>query len=304
MISLNINNETSQLEAVVLGIPDDFGGVPSIKDAYDPKSKEHIRMGTFPSQKAISFELNSLMNILERHQIQVYKPSNIIGLNQIFARDIGFVVGEKFIIPNIIADRIEEVDAINHIINQFDPKNVVTMPKKARAEGGDVIPCNDYLFVGYSKNDDFEQYQVARTNSEALEFFKYTLPNFKVKGFELRKSDEDARKNALHLDCCFQPIGKNGAIMFDGGFKNKEDISFLENYFGIDNIIKITEEEMYHMNSNVFSISEKVIVSEQGFIRLNSLLRDKGFVVEEVPYAEIAKMEGLLRCSTLPLRRK
>ena len=61
---------------------------------------------------------------------------------------------------------------------------------------------------------------------------------------------------------------------------------------------------MYHMNSNVFSISEKVIVSEQGFNRLNSLLRDKGFVVEEVPYAEIAKMEGLLRCSTLPLKRE
>ena len=66
----------------------------------------------------------------------MYKPSNIIGLNQIFARDIGFVI-EKFIIPNIIADRIEEVDAINHIINQFDPKNVITMPKNARAEGGD-----------------------------------------------------------------------------------------------------------------------------------------------------------------------
>jgi len=32
-------------------------------------------------------------------------------------------------------------------------------------------------------------------------------------------------------------------------------------------------------------------------------LRDHGFKVEEVPYAEIAKQEGLLRCSTLPLIR-
>lgn len=304
MISININNETNQLEAVILGISDDFGGIPLIKDAYDPKSKEHIKMGAFPSQKDISFELNSLLNVFEKHHIRVYRPNNIIGLNQVFARDIGFVVGEKFIVPNIIADRIDEIDAISHIVKQFDPKNVVEMPKKARAEGGDVMPCNDYLFVGYSEHEDFEKYQVARTNSEALEFFKYTFPDFIVKGFELCKSDEDARKNALHLDCCFQPIGKNGAIIYDGGFKNKEDISFLENHFGIDNIIKITEEEMYHMNSNVFSISNKVIVSEQGFKRLNSLLRDKGFVVEEVPYAEIAKMEGLLRCSTLPLRRK
>ena len=29
-----------------------------------------------------------------------------------------------------------------------------------------------------------------------------------------------------------------------------------------------------------------------------------GLTVETVPYAQTAKMEGLLRCSTLPLRRK
>ena len=58
------------------------------------------------------------------------------------------------------------------------------------------------------------------------------------------------------------------------------------------------------MNSNVFSISPEIIVSEQGFVRLNNELRKRGFQVEEVAYAEIAKMEGLLRCSTMPLRRK
>jgi len=60
---------------------------------------------------------------------------------------------------------------------------------------------------------------------------------------------------------------------------------------------------MYNMNSNVFSISEEVIISEKNFTRLNNWLRKNGFIVEEVPYAEIAKQEGLLRCSTLPLIR-
>ena len=58
------------------------------------------------------------------------------------------------------------------------------------------------------------------------------------------------------------------------------------------------------MNSNVFSISEQVIISEKNFTRLNTWLREKGFTVEEVPYAEIAKQEGLLRCSTMPLIRE
>ena len=72
---------------------------------------------------------------------------------------------------------------------------------------------------------------------------------------------------------------------------------------GEDNIIFISQDEMYQMNSNIFSISPEVIISEKGFNRLNNELRKRGFTVEEVPYAEISKMEGLLRCSTLPLQR-
>ena len=61
---------------------------------------------------------------------------------------------------------------------------------------------------------------------------------------------------------------------------------------------------MYNMNSNVFSIDSNVVVSEKNFTRLNNWLRSNDFIVEEIPYAEIAKQEGLLRCSTLPLIRE
>jgi N-dimethylarginine dimethylaminohydrolase len=44
-------------------------------------------------------------------------------------------------------------------------------------------------------------------------------------------------------------------------------------------------------------------ITEHNFTRLNNWLRDNGFTVEEIPNAEIAKQEGLLRCSTLPLVR-
>ena len=60
---------------------------------------------------------------------------------------------------------------------------------------------------------------------------------------------------------------------------------------------------MYNMNSNVFSIAPDVVVSEKNFTKLNNWFREQGFTVEEIPYAEIAKQEGLLRCSTLPLIR-
>ena len=129
------------------------------------------------------------------------------------------------------------------------------------------------------------------------------FPNKIVKSFELRKSNTNAKENALHLDCCFQPIGKNKAILHKNGFLIEKEYNWLVDFFGKENIFEITKDEMYNMNSNIFSISEDVIISEKNFTRLNTWLREQGFKVEEVPYAEIAKQEGLLRCSTMPLIR-
>ena len=304
MITLNIQNETAHLEAVVLGIANSFGGTPSLEACYDPKSKEHVKAGTFPTEESIIPEMKAVCDVLEKHGVKVYRPKEIEGLNQIFARDIAFVIDDKMVLPNIIENRVNELKAIQSVIDEIDADQLIKMPQDARAEGGDVMPWNEYLFVGYSEEEDFEKYQVARTNKKGVAFLQTTFPNRKVKAFELKKSDINARENALHLDCCFQPIGNKQAILFEDGFKNPEDVDFLLNSFGKENIIRITREEMYEMNSNVFSISPEVIISENGFVRLNSELRNRGFQVEEVPYAEIAKMEGLLRCSTMPLRRK
>lgn len=304
MIKPNIHNETSELQLVILGLPDNFGGVPKLEECYDPKSKEHVLSGEFPSQNDVTNEMNEFLEVLENYNVEVLRPKNIHNLNQIFSRDISFVIGDKIIVPNIIEDRIEEIQAISPIIENIADNNILKMPKDARAEGGDVMLWNNYIFIGYSEKEDFDTYKVSRTNVEGVNFIQEQFPYKEVKAFELNKSDSDAKENALHLDCCFQPLGKDTAILYKGGFKNQEDVDFLVNLFLEENIIFITKQEMYNMNSNVFSISEKVIVSEKGFTRLNNELIKKGFIVEEINYSEIAKMEGLLRCSTMPLKRK
>jgi N-dimethylarginine dimethylaminohydrolase len=303
MLEINVHNETSKLEAVVLGLPDDFGGTPKIEDCYDPKSREYVSKGLFPTQENITNEMNVVLEVFNKYGVKVYRPENIPSLNQIFSRDIGFVIEDKFIVPNIISDRLKEVEALSYLHSQFREGSLIKMPQNTRVEGGDVMLCNDYVFVGYSEAEDFANYQVARTNKAAIEFLQTTFPNKQLKGFELKKSDDNPKENALHLDCCFQPIGHHSAIVYKEGFKNLSDVDFLINYFGEDNIIFISQDEMYQMNSNIFSISPEVIISEKGFNRLNNELRKRGFTVEEVPYAEISKMEGLLRCSTLPLQR-
>tara|TARA_B100001758_G_C18311486_1_gene558075 strand:+ start:179 stop:1093 length:915 start_codon:yes stop_codon:yes gene_type:complete len=304
MIRLNINNEFSRLEQVVLGISNDLGGVPNIKDCYDPKSKEHVINGTFPLEKDINKELENFLKILQKYDVQVLRPSNISNLNQVFSRDIAFVIENKIIIPNIIKERNKEIEGIGNILADINKEAIIKTPSDVRIEGGDVILCDKYVFVGYSEYYDFEKYKVARTNVLALDFLRSIFPDKIIKGFQLNKSDDEAMMNALHLDCCFQPIGNGMVILHKQGFKSVEDIEFIVDYFGEECVIYIDKMEMYDMTSNIFSISEEVIVSSNKFIRLNKILRERGFIVEEVSFSEVGKMEGLLRCSTMPLRRR
>jgi len=303
MINVFVNDETSPLRTVILGTAKGIGDVPNLDDAYDPKSKEHIAAGTYPKEADMVKEMEAFANVLEKHGVTVYRPEIIGDYNQIFSRDIGFVIEDKFIKPRILKDRKEEIKGIQYILDQISLDQIITVPEDVRVEGGDVMPWKDHIFVGYSEKEDFEKYIVARTNRSGLDFLTSEFPNKKVKGFQLNKSDEVAKDNALHLDCCFQPIGENQAIIYKDGFKLEEDYQYLVDYFGEENLIHITRDEMYEMNSNVFSISPKIVVLEENFTRLAQILEEKGFTVEKVPYAEISKMEGLLRCSTLPLER-
>jgi N-dimethylarginine dimethylaminohydrolase len=248
-------------------------------------------------------EMDAVAKVLEKYDVTVYRPNVIKDCNQIFSRDIAFVIEDKIIRANILPNRIKEIEAIRSVWNQVEPKNRIILPKECHAEGGDIILWNDYIFVGTYSGKDYADYITARTNMDAVIALQELFPHKTVKAFELRKSNTDPKENALHLDCCFQPIGTNKAIIHKNGFLIEREYQWLVDFFGKKNVFEITKQEMYDMNSNIFSISETVIISEKNFTRLNNWLRKQGFTVEEVPYAEIGKQEGLLRCTTMPLIR-
>ncbi len=302
-MQLHIVDETSPLKAVVLGTAESCGPTPTVEEAYDPKSMEHILAGTYPKEADMVKEMDAFAKVFEKHGVEVFRPSILKDCNQIFSRDIAFVIEDKLFHSNILPDREKEFEAIQYILDKIDPNKIIRPPEEVHIEGGDVMPWNDYIFIGTYTGEDYPDYITARTNKEAVDYIREQFSNKKVKSFELRKSNTIAKENALHLDCCFQPIGKNKAILHKNGFLIEEEYQWLVDYFGKENIFEITKDEMYHMFSNVFSISPEVVVSEKNFTRLNHWLRAQGFTVEEIPYAEIAKQEGLLRCSTLPLIR-
>lgn len=302
MININIENEYSRLKTVILGIADDLGVPPKESDAYDPRSLYHIKNNSYPIEDDLLREVDSFHNKLIKHNVDVIRPDNINNCNQIFARDLGFVISNLFFLSNIVPNRYDELKGINDTLNNLDV-GVIKLPEFMHIEGGDVIVHNDKVFIGTYTEDDYSSLITARTNYSSIDYLKKMITSKEIIPLELKKSNTDIYENTLHLDCCFQTISNDKAIICPDGFKNKKDVDYLVNYFGENNTFIASSEETFELTSNVLVISPEVIVSRLKSDRLNSWLENKGVLVEKVDYSNVSKMSGLFRCSTLPLNR-
>jgi N-dimethylarginine dimethylaminohydrolase len=304
-MKLNIKNETGKLKSVVLGQPKSMGTVPALEESYDAKSYYSIEHNIYPKEEDIISEVTSFEAVLKKYDVEVLRPAIIKDYNQVFARDVAFVIEDKMIISNVIKDRADEQEAYRKIFEKVEWRKIINLPETAHVEGGDVIVWNDYLFIGTCYSEDYRSFKTARTNEYAIEILKEYFPKKRIIDLDLKKNDKIPYEGVLHLDCTFNPIGKDKCIIYKNGFVDESDYELIVDIFGEENCFNITDEEMFEMNPNIFSISPEVVVSDKTFIRMNNHLRDVwGFTVEEIPYREVSKMGGLLRCSTMPLVRE
>jgi len=304
-MKLNIKNETGRLKSVVLGQPKSMGPVPTLEESYDAKSYHTIQNDVYPTEEDIICEMNAFEEVLKKYDIQVFRPDIIEDYNQVFARDVAFVIDDKMIISNVIADRADEQEAYKTVFENVKWRDIINLPETAHIEGGDVIVWNDFIFIGTCFSEDYRSYKTARTNEYAIEILKEYFPKKRIIDLELKKNDREPYKGILHLDCTFNPIGKDKCIIYKNGFVDESDYNLIIDIFGEENCFHVNDEEMFEMFPNIFSISPEVVVSDSSFIRMNNHLRNEwGMTVEEIPYREISKMGGLLRCSTMPLVRE
>ncbi len=302
----NVSNETATLKTVVVGLPQSKGCAPSLAETYDAKSYESVQKGVYPKDEDIEREMNALVNTLEKERVEVLRPQLIDNYNQIFARDVAFAIDDKLFMSNLIPDRARESEAYTPIWDRIPQSHIEHLPEQAHAEGGDVLPHNEFLFVGTYLQPDYPSFKTARTNRYAVDFLREYFPKKTIVPIELIKHDSDPYRSVLHLDCAFQPVGVGKAIIYPEGFLHSRDADMIAEIFGgWDNLFRITPQEAYYMNSNIFSISPTKLISEERFERLNKHLSEAwGIEVLKVPYHEISKEGGLLRCSTMPLVRE
>ena len=227
LIDLHIESETGRLREVVLGLPYSSGPVPTLEQTYDSKSYESVKNGVYPTEESIVEEMSAFEAILRKYDVKVHRPRPVQNCNQIFSRDVGFVVDDKIIVSNIIPDRQEEIDAYEDIYRQIHYKQIYNLPEAVHVEGGDVVLYKNYIFLGQYDFPDYRQVKTARTNRLAVDYLKMIFPERTILPLNLLKSDTDPYAGILHLDCTFMPVGENKAIIYRRGFMNPRDADHL-----------------------------------------------------------------------------
>ena len=96
-----------------------IGPVPSLSETFDSKSYESVLHGVYPAEKDIVTEMSAFEAVLKKYGVKVYRPALVENCNQVYARDVGFVIDDKIIVSNIIPDRQDEIDAYGEIYRQI-----------------------------------------------------------------------------------------------------------------------------------------------------------------------------------------
>ena len=246
-MKLNIPNETATLKTVVLGQPNSNGPAPTLEESYDAKSYHSVQNNIYPTQEDIVAEMDAFEKVLRKYNVEVLRPSIIEDYNQVFARDVAFVIEDKMIISNVIPDRADEQDAYREIFEKVKWRDIVNLPENAHVEGGDVIVWNDFLFVGTCYSEDYRNFKTARTNAYAVDILKEFFPQKRIIDLDLKKNDQVPYQGILHLDCTFNPVGKDKCIIYKNGFVNEDDYQLIVTIFGEENCFHVTDEEMFEM---------------------------------------------------------
>ena len=84
-----------------------------------------------------------------------------------------------------------------------------------------------FCFVGTCFSEDYRNYKTARTNEYAIEILKEYFPKKRIIDLDLKKNDKVPYQGVLHLDCTFNPIGKDKCIIYKDGFVDESDYQLI-----------------------------------------------------------------------------
>lgn len=184
-----------------------------------------------------------------------------------------------------------EVNTIEDILPCINNSKKLFLQKDVIIEGGDIIIHNDIIFVGQNGN---------RTNKKGLEYLKSVFGKTH-KIIPLYMINPNPYIPFVHLDCLFNPISFDVAIIYANGFK-KESLNTIKNYFS--ELIYVSKKEQDELATNVISLGNNTVIAQKRHNKLINKLKALGFEIEMMDIYDTIKDTGYNRCLTCPLERK
>lgn len=269
-------DEYSRLKSVCMCSPTYL----SIKEIINETQRFYAKQNIRP--KVALEQYGMLRNVLKKCGVQVFELEPQALLNeQTFTRDIAFTIGNKVYLANL-KEKIRK-DERDKGQNWFKEQRIPFEELHSSfIEGGDLMIDQRKIWVGVS----------GRTTQKAVHELRTRFPKYDIHEIVVPAK-------YLHLDCVFNIIAPNLALIYSPAFQRK-DLDMLANHY---ELIEVQADEQFTMGTNVLSLGEGRIISQPKNDKVNYQLRNRGFEVISVDLSEINKSGGGVRCLTLPISR-
>ena len=220
---------------------------------------------------------------MKRNGIEVIELPAFENLpEQVFTRDIGFTIGSEIFVGEMSCGVRQGEEKV---LKQWLINNKVTYKDLTRAEieGGDILIDNKTIYVGISERTSLES---------VMQLRELVDPSFEILPIPFNSK-------YLHLDCVFNILSGNEALVYPDAFM-KNELELLASRY---ELIEVSGEEQFTMGTNVLNLGNRHILSLPMNKNVNEQLRNRGYTVTEIDLSEIIKSGGSFRCCSLPLVR-
>jgi N-dimethylarginine dimethylaminohydrolase len=259
-------------------------------------------------------QLDALVAILERHGVQVHRPSpyteDELGYlealddvsAQVFARDPILVIGsryielsletigrrrERFALRRALAARVAALGGTLEAMPEPCPGRSARQPPRdagALLEGGDVLLAGEDVYVGHSGH---------ATNEAGIAWLRASLgPGYRVHAIALDRA-------YLHLDCVLALLRPGLAMVCRPAFVDGLP-AFLKDWELID---VPPADARIRLGCNALVLDPETVVLTSGMPQVAERVARAGQRVTETPLDSVTALGGGLRCLYHPLRR-
>jgi N-dimethylarginine dimethylaminohydrolase len=247
--------------------------------------KFHITDSANPNYGTVDMELvfqqyNDFVNLIINQGIRVQFLDIMNSTEQVYTRDIGFVIKDIFFISKLkSSERADEIRSLMRFVEKYKFKYHIM---QNNIEGGDVVMHDKEIFIGLSD----------RTTQQGIDELQRVLDQNNI---DKKTIPVNFDKSKIHLDCAFNTLDKDSCVITEYLY----DVDLVTEYF--KNIIQLSKEQADEYGTNYAYLGGNTLISSSK--STSELLKSHGYDVYYHDFTEIAKGEGSFGCSTLPILR-